>query len=219
MPKLCGRDMDPNHQHWGALLDEWMLTMQKYHLVSGDLPYWYNERANVGMLSAAAWRCGYVALEEYPDTKRRRKAAVEEKATGERDFYGRVDLWIGRHGDATGELIEAKLAWPKLSKPEDIGLAIEKGLKQSHDAGKEAKTGKGPTLGVTFFVPEFKLDNGAIPADLDEQLQGLIKYVKSLQIAVKAWYFPEQFRYEPFPQNNRYYPGVLLLGQRVLRGA
>lgn len=219
MHKLCGRNMDPNHQHWGALLDEWMLTMQKYHLVSGDLPYWYNERANVGMLSAAAWRCGYVTLEEYPDAKRRSKADAEKKAIDERDFYGRVDLWIGRHGDDTGELIEAKLAWPKLSKRVDISLAIKEGLKQSHGAGKESKAGKGPTLGITFFVPEVKLNNGAIPADLDEQLQGLIDHVQALKIAVMAWYFPEQFRYQPFPQNDKYYPGVLLLGQRILRGA
>lgn len=110
-------------------------------------------------------------------------------------------------------------AWLKLSKRVNISLAIDAGLKQSHKAGKESKTGKRRALGVTFFVPEVKLVNGAIPVDLDGQLQGLIDHVNGLQIAVKAGYFPEQFRYEPFPQSDKYYPSVLLLGQRVPRGA
>lgn len=218
MHKLCDRDVDPNHQHWGPLLDEWMLTMQKYHMVSRDLPYWHNERANVGILSAAAWRCGFVALEEFPDVKRRNKAD-SENGIDERVFYGRVDLWIGRHEDPTGELIEAKLVWLKLSNPENISSDLANGLKQSHDAGKESKTGKGRTLGVTFFVPEVKLIDGRIPENLDDQLGKLIEKVKPLQIAVKAWYFPDQFRAESILQNNKFYPGVLLLGNRVLRGA
>ncbi len=45
-------------------------TQRYVNLFQGDdLPYWYNERANVGMLSAAAWQAGMVALEEFQSLK------------------------------------------------------------------------------------------------------------------------------------------------------
>lgn len=53
------------------VLQAWIDGTQRYvTLFQGDdLPYWYNERANVGVLSAAAWQAGMVALEEFQSLK------------------------------------------------------------------------------------------------------------------------------------------------------
>ncbi len=214
MPDICDHFVDDDHLHWRVLLLEWMMTIEKYQFVSKDLPYWYSERANVGILAAAAWRCGYVALEEYPDTKRSKK--VDPETDEKLHSSGRVDLWIGQPENAIGELIEAKLRWPLLSTPKKIKSDLEDGLKAAYEDAKRTKTGKGPTLGLTFFVPRIQATNRDI---IDQQLLDLIEQADAIDAAVKAWYFPEKFRADEFMINNMFYPGVLLMAKRVWRGA
>ncbi|MET4220211.1 hypothetical protein ABIB00_005439 [Bradyrhizobium sp. LB14.3] len=69
-----------------------------------DLGYFYNERANIGFLAAAAWRQrGWVAIEEFVCDKRDRI----EKGKFAR---GRADLYVGVRSDrkVTSISIEAK---------------------------------------------------------------------------------------------------------------
>lgn len=216
MPDFYGHFADEHHPHWEVLLVEWMATMQKYHLVANDLPYWYNERANVGILAAAAWRCGYVALEEYADNKRNKKSETDNDE--ERDRLGRVDLWIGRPDDASGELIEAKLRWLNIGTASTSKSELQAGLNIAIDDARRSKTGKGATLGLTFFVPGFAADNNNPPADMEQRLQALLGDVENMEASAKAWYFPEKFRQRRFQNNGQFYPGVILLAKRVWRG-
>jgi hypothetical protein len=50
------------------LFRAWHSQLVEYEsCLSDDLPYWYSERTNIGVLAAAALRLrGVVALEEYP---------------------------------------------------------------------------------------------------------------------------------------------------------
>lgn len=216
MADFCGYSPVPDHPHWEVLLVEWMAMMQKYHLVSKDLPYWHNERANVGILAAAAWRCGYVALEEYAEMKRNKKS--ETDADEERDRLGRIDLWIGRPGDTDGEQIEAKLRWINISKLSTIKSKLQAGLKDAVDDARRSKTGRGTTLGLTFFVPFFDVDEMNSSNNMDRRLQDLIDGVGEVTASVKAWYFPEKFREMHVTANGQFYPGVILLAKRVMRG-
>ena len=51
---------------WGKLQVTWQERVIKYcEDVLDDSPWAYTERANVGMLAAAAWQLGGVALEEF----------------------------------------------------------------------------------------------------------------------------------------------------------
>ncbi|MBV9468897.1 MAG: hypothetical protein JOZ57_06590 [Abitibacteriaceae bacterium] len=51
---------------WETLLEEWVLLIERYcRLAPGKAPYWYSERSNVGLLAGAAWRCGWISLEEF----------------------------------------------------------------------------------------------------------------------------------------------------------
>ena len=54
-------------QHWASLLEEWLLVNERYcRVMKGeDAPFIYNERAHVGLLAGAAWRCGRISLEEF----------------------------------------------------------------------------------------------------------------------------------------------------------
>jgi hypothetical protein len=58
-------------KHWEPLLEEWLLCIERYCRIwkGGDAPYIHKERANIGLLSAAAWRCGWIALEEFRHEK------------------------------------------------------------------------------------------------------------------------------------------------------
>ncbi len=49
--------------HFKLLLEEWSLLIERYCRISeGDAPYWYTERANIGLIAGAAWRCGWLSL-------------------------------------------------------------------------------------------------------------------------------------------------------------
>jgi hypothetical protein len=48
-----------------------------------DCAWWANERASIGILAAAVWKCGGVALEEYSTRKTNKK----EHRTGRCDLF------------------------------------------------------------------------------------------------------------------------------------
>ena len=212
MQELLGCHAETGYEHWKILLDEWMSVMLRYHRVSvTDVPYWYTERANVGLLAAAAWRCGYIALEEYGDVKR---------DTETKDSYvGRVDLWIARPDAPGGELIEAKLEWLSLTREtEEIALKdkLEKALAPAIADARKTKTGKSlPAYGICFVVPWI---SGEVEQEvLEQRLVKLTAAIGELKSDIYAWYFPKEFR-EIRNFHGRNYPGVILLGKRVLRG-
>jgi hypothetical protein len=86
-------------RYWPRLLAEWGSLVDRYCRVvmePDDLPYFHKERANVGIVAAAAWRTGLVALQDLPVVRRRqaRRGPVQ------------LDLWIGSKND--GDAYEAK---------------------------------------------------------------------------------------------------------------
>ena len=94
-------------RHWYPLMEEWLLAIERYNQISKvDVPYWYTERANIGVLSGAAWRCGRVALEEF----QHEKVEVNEDLKPEKEninaWNSRCDLWM--NGEAGEGIVEAK---------------------------------------------------------------------------------------------------------------
>lgn len=73
------------------ILKTWTELVLKYSnsFLQGDTCYWFNERANISMLAAAAWkpRGGWLALEEFSTYKHGEDAALKN---------GRCDLWISQ---------------------------------------------------------------------------------------------------------------------------
>ena len=87
---------------WQKVLAKATARMKPYP----DLPYWYNERANVGYVAQAASALGWAVLEEY----------TVDRGKGKQKAPGRADLWTG---DSSSEF---KLYWPSI-KSTDKTLA------------------------------------------------------------------------------------------------
>ncbi len=88
----------------------------RYFLDENQLPsevaWFYNERPNIGLIAAAAWRIpGWIALEEYraPKSKKRSKSKKDKARNG------RADLYIGtsKNDGYKDFRIESKLAAPQ----------------------------------------------------------------------------------------------------------
>jgi hypothetical protein len=83
-----------------------------------DCPWWYTERANIGLLAAAATRKGLVTLEEFNDDKVWQRAG----------YAGRVDLMIWRGPRIKAAAFEAKQAWAHIEQSRgDVEWSITRG--------------------------------------------------------------------------------------------
>jgi hypothetical protein len=58
--------------HWDKLLEEWATCISLYCTTyeGKDTPFWNKQIANTGILSGAAWRCGWIGLMEWRNQKR-----------------------------------------------------------------------------------------------------------------------------------------------------
>lgn len=90
------------------ILRSWIVCIEHYIDVweGNDLPYWYNERGNVSVLAGAAWRAGWLALEEYQMGKH---GAEHGELTG-----GRNDLCLANSQHEF--YIEAKVAYLNIAE-------------------------------------------------------------------------------------------------------
>src|SRR4051812_35849735 len=92
--------ISPVLSHWRKLLREWCSIQETYcELVPNDSIYWNIERSNLAALAGAAWRLGWAALEEFPQSKRIDRAISS----------GRADLYL--KSPRYGEYIESKMTW------------------------------------------------------------------------------------------------------------
>lgn len=67
---------NPKLEFLRPVLERWFDCIDRYNAVRGDndTPYWYDEKANLGLLSAAAWMAenGHAAAHTDPQTERGR---------------------------------------------------------------------------------------------------------------------------------------------------
>jgi len=109
------------------ILKAWIRVLVSYSRRNPvkDLPWWYRERPQVGLLAAAAWRAGGGALEEWKT----------EKGTRLQRSYGRNDLWIFR--GKRQWFIEAKHAWCDIL-PNGVSQTSVKKMQSELNAAKSA---------------------------------------------------------------------------------
>ena len=203
--------------HWDALLEEWLLAHERYCRImkgSGDpAAYWYAEIPNVSILSAAAWRCGRIALQEFSAEK-----IVQDQGTK----AGRADLWIRTDTDGKEEFIEAKHKSVSLSgiKDKDGLPAIRTAMKEAREAAKETKRGQngGTALAIVFasaYTLKSSIKNRKIEervVEIDKQIKEFCKGIKSsADYHALAWCFPKETRTLQYPKGSYYYPGIAML--------
>ena len=187
-------------KHWDALLEEWLLCIERYCRVAAgdDAPFIYTERANIGLLAGAAWRCGWVALEEFQYQK-----GFKNKPK----WDGRADLYLAT--DHTEDMIEAKFSWLSLRSPT---RAPKRTVSVLARAIKAAKLTRGANtnlrcIAVAFlpvWLPSSRSDV------LEKRIEETIAELGAAEYHAIAWCFPKEYRrIENFYGN--YTPGVIMV--------
>lgn len=168
-----------------------------------DLPYWYNERANVGVLASAAWNAEFVALEEYQIDKKSKDGKLRK---------GRNDLYIC-HGDEQGICIEAKVLFHSIKT--DYKEKIESKLKEAlDDAGQiYCDSDDNRKVGAVFVCPYCKSSESG---NIDSEINKFISVIEGIEAPVKCWVFPvEAKNSQSIHKIPRSYLGVVLLMREI----
>lgn len=106
-----------------------------------DLPYFYTERTDIGLLSVAAHEMGAVSIEEYS----------ADKGKGAKKYTGRADLWICLKDGTTFDF-EAKQQWISLNSKR-IAKLIKPVLRGAAYATKELTYKSDWSIGIVFVTP------------------------------------------------------------------
>ncbi|MCR4409893.1 MAG: hypothetical protein QHH43_05135 [Candidatus Saccharicenans sp.] len=189
------------------------------------MPWQYNERTLVGMLSGAGWMAGYCTVEEFSDQKGRRKDSS--------NYYGRCDLGIiCKEKIFLFEAKKCQINLGKLDRRARLETKKEALAKIWHSLDK-AQVEAGELrprpryisrFGLCFVVPRISVDkvNGRdiIKNELTEFLEKIIEKNNKGKFSAVAWYFVHD--YEMTKRSGRrgreyYYPGIILIIKETLK--
>lgn len=181
---------NPKLEFLRPMLERWFDCIDRYNAVRGDneTPYWFDEQANLGLLSAAAWAAEMVSLEHSPSRKQQEEGARN----------ARTDLYLATREERA--YIQATQRWPRVNSL-NLTQAL---LDISHDARKISYSSD-LRLGCLFVAPQ-KAQHSATPEELQDMLDEL---QKELCCAV-AWYFPYAYR-KLHNEAGNYHPGIAVL--------
>lgn len=188
----------PTLQPLEPVLRSWIACVQRYIDVweGEDLPYWYNERANVSVLAGAAWKADWTAIEEYQISK------VATEAGEQSTLIGRNDLYLAN--DTYGFCIEAKVAYvdiQDLKKAKEhiayrAALAVKDALRLDYSE---------PRLGALFVAPySFGVEAS------EEQVRLFQQEILRGDFQAAAWIAPGNAQ-KNRSGDNKYYPLVMLI--------
>lgn len=180
------------------VLQSWIACTERYVRVwdADDLPYWYNEQANVSILAGAAWKADWTAIEEYQISKIATEASEKTTSIGRNDLYIANDEW--------GYCIEAKVCYVAIDDLLNAQKRIlEKCSLATDDAGRLDY--HEPRLGAVFVAPH-SLD---VEAEA-EQIQAFKEMLHALPSDALAWITPENAQ-KTRSHDNKHYPMVALL--------
>jgi hypothetical protein len=167
-----------------------------------DLPWWYNERADISVLAGAVWKSGELAVEEFVSEKRR-----ISRNTGKlsRRYKGRIDFYFSVKGQHF--IAEAKDCWSGAGdESTDPTFRIGKRLQAALSDIKKVKSYGDRQLAILFVKPVLPAKKRKNAARLIKRWLGL---VRKMEFDAVAWYFPESAR--RIKWKNRLYPGVMIL--------
>lgn len=190
--------------HWSCIMEEWLLAIERYtRIMDGeDAPYYYNERANVSVLAGAAWRSGWIALEEFQSEKGYRNKAKTN---------GRTDLYFA--SESSEELIEAKFKWICMGSIEMERLIQETMDDATSDAKRtRANSTSVKAIGVGFF-PVYKKYSDK--HDYDELIDQTITEIAKLDYHVMGWCFPPEMRDHVSEDSENLLPGIIMLARNI----
>jgi hypothetical protein len=181
---------NPKLEFLRPVLEHWFDCIDRYNAVHGDneTPYWLDEKANLGLLSAAAWMAEMVTLQQSPTRKQ-----TEE---GERN--GRADLFVATPEDRAW--LQATQRWPRVNS-----LNLTQALLDITSDAKKISYASDLKIGCLFVAPH-KSQQGATP----EELQDMVDDLQKEHCCAVAWYFPYAYR-KLRNEAGHYHPGIAVL--------
>lgn len=181
---------NPKLEFLRPVLERWFDCIDRYNAVRGDndTPYWHNEKANLGLLAAAAWMAEMVTLQD--------AATRKQNEEGERNVS--ADLLIA--GSDERAFIQATQRWPKVNN-----LNLTQPLLEATSDAKRISYASDLKLGCLFVAPQ-KAQQSATP----EELQDMIDDLQKENTCAVAWYFPYAYR-KLRNEAGHYHPGIAVL--------
>lgn len=201
--------------HWGALIEEWILSIERFsRITDGDVPYWHNEYANVGVLAGAAWRCGRIALQEFQHEKVDNSLPKPKRNTKN----GRCDLWICDE-NSKNEVIEAKFKGINMCSAKYIDISEALLTKAENDAfaTKQTREDNAKAVALCFLLSYAHKNKCCGDSSIDKIIKDTILNIrKSINTDLAAWCFPKKQRNQIGGYDNKYiFPGVIMLAKTV----
>jgi hypothetical protein len=188
--------------HWEELLEEWCLVHERYcRLVRNDAIYWEGERANIAALAAAAWRCGWAALEEFAQPKKARRLK----------FAGRADLFL--LSPRCEEYVEAKSNWLYVTRNRGNTDPFQRAFRAALADARNIhlKPGKHMRVGVAFGTVYTRRE-GLAPAS--RGLATVFENLSNEDFDAAAWCFP--MAAQVLEWTTLRFPGVVFLAKTVV---
>ncbi|MEB0045333.1 MULTISPECIES: hypothetical protein [unclassified Pseudomonas] len=181
---------NPKLEFLRPLLERWIDCIDRYNAIRGDAdtPYWHDEKANLGLLSAAAWMAEMVTLQQAPTRK--------QTEDGERN--ARTDLLIATHEERAW--LQTTQRWPRVNN-----LNLKQALQDIASDAKRISHASDLKLGCLFVAPH-KSQHSATP----EELQDMVDDLQKEHTCAVAWYFPYAYR-KLRNEAGHYHPGIAVL--------
>lgn len=181
---------NPKLEFLRPMLERWFDCIDRYNAVRGDneSPYWFDEQANLGLLSAAAWMAEMVTLQHTQSKKQ-----LEE---GQRN--GRADLYLATQEERA--YLQVSQRWPRINN-----LHLTQALQDISSDAKKIAYPSDLKLGCLFVAPQ-KAQQSATP----EELQDMLDELQKEHSCAVAWYFPYAYR-KLHNDSGHYHPGIAVL--------
>ena len=181
---------NPKLEFLRPMLERWFDCIDRYNAVRGDneSPYWFDEQANLGLLSAAAWMAEMVTLQHTQSKKQ-----LEE---GQRN--GRADLYLATQDERA--YLQVSQRWPRINN-----LHLTQALLDISSDAKKIAYPSDLKLGCLFVAPQ-KTQQSATP----EELQDMLDELQKEHSCAVAWYFPYAYR-KLHNDSGHYHPGIAVL--------
>ena len=183
------------------ILRSWIDVQLAYeHAMGHDDRAWsYRERTCVGFLSAAAWQCGGVTLEEWRT----------EKGPKKQTRHGRCDLYICRRNQEF--FIEAKHMYSRATGRSERELTyIARQLDRAVGDASVLQCERSTQLGVLFVAPYYPA--GKHPDSFDEHISEWLQGVATVPHSAMAWLYQPRHKLHG-EQAMHISPGIVLLAR------
>ncbi len=167
-----------------TILERWTeanIELARLWCQDGDVPWWYNERANLSVLAGAIWRAGGLVFEEFLEEKRK----ITKTGKLSMHYRGRVDLYFcfsGYQFIAESKRIESGI----LKDSEPVGV-IQRSLNMACRDIRKVRPFKQRRLGITFALPYLR--KGQFKS-ADERIARWLRETQSVDCDARAWVFP-----------------------------